>query len=206
MYDLYTLGTPNGWKASIMLEELQLPYDVHRIDITQGDQFKEDFIKINPNSKIPALVDKESQFPIMESVAILMYLGEKHESFLPKDRSEKYKVIQWSIFQAASVGPMFGQFGHFKVYAKEKIDYAINRYQKESLRLMGVIDQQLGKSKFIANDDYSIADIAIWPWLHGYTTYYKESLDKNAFPHLVNWYEQVAQRPAVQKGIQVPSS
>ena len=200
--DLYTLGTPNGHKVSIMLEELGLEYKVHKIDISKGDQFTPEFKAVNPNSKIPALVDGDMK--LMESVAILIYLAEKTGKFLPKEGNARYQTLAWAVFQAAGVGPMFGQFGHFSVYAKEKIPYAIERYQKEALRLMGVMNEQLAHNRYLAGQEYSIADIATWPWVRGYMVFYKASVDPVTFPHLIRWYNEIEKRPAVQKGLQVP--
>lgn len=201
--DLYTLGTPNGQKISIALEELGLPYTVHKIDISKGDQFKPEYLKINPNSKIPALVD--GGHVLFESVAILIYLAEKTGKLLPKDPIGRYQTLAWTIFQTAGVGPMFGQYGHFSVYAKEKIPYAIERYQKEAKRLMGVMDKQLSSNSYLAGGEYTIADIATWPWIHGYQVFYKSVIDEAEFPNLVRWYREIEKRPAVQAGLKVPS-
>lgn len=164
MIDLYTFTTPNGRKASIMLEELGVEYNVHKIDITKNDQFTPEFVAINPNSKIPAIVDTDTGMTVFESGAILMYLAEKTGKLLPTEQKERYQVIEWLMLQMGSVGPMFGQLNHFKKFAPEKIDYAISRYEKETLRLYGVLDTQLSKGEFICRD-YSIADIAIFPWV-----------------------------------------
>ena len=200
--DLYTLGTPNGQKISIALEELGLTYKVHKIDISKGEQHTPEFLKINPNGKIPALVDGE--MVLFESVAILIYLAEKTGKLLPKDPKRRYQTLAWSVFQAAGVGPIFGQFGHFQVYAKEKIPYAIERYANESARLQGVMDKQLSLSSYLACDEYTIADIATWPWVHGFMTFYKQNIDATKFPNLMRWYNEIAQRPAVQRGLKVP--
>jgi GSH-dependent disulfide-bond oxidoreductase len=200
--DLYTLGTPNGQKVSIALEEMGLKYTVHKIDISKGDQFTADYVKVNPNSKIPALVDGEHT--LFESVAIMIYLAEKTGQFLPKDPVARYQTLCWSVFQAAGVGPMFGQFGHFSVYAPEKIPYAIERYRKECDRLMTVLDVQLKSSKYLACDEYTIADMATWPWVRGYQVFYKTSIDAEKFPHLMRWYAEIEKRPAVQRGLKVP--
>ncbi len=164
MIDFYTFTTPNGRKVSIMLEELALPYNVHSIDISKNDQFTPEFIAINPNSKIPAIIDQETGITVFESGAILMYLAEKTGKFLPTATAEKYEVIQWLMFQMGSVGPMFGQLNHFRRYAPEQIPYAIDRYQKETLRLYGVLDRQLADREFVCGE-YSIADMAIYPWV-----------------------------------------
>jgi GSH-dependent disulfide-bond oxidoreductase len=147
MIDLYTFTTPNGRKASIMLEEVKLPYNVHKIDITKNEQFTPEFVSINPNSKIPAIIDQETGINVFESGAILMYLAEKTGKLLPQEQKAKYQVIEWLMFQMASVGPMFGQLNHFKKFAPEKIPYAIARYEKETLRLYGVLDKQLKKKR-----------------------------------------------------------
>ena len=200
--DLYTFGTPNGFKASIALEELGLPYKVHRIDIHKGDQSTPEYIKINPNSKIPALVD--DGFVVFESVAILIYLAEKTGKLMPKDPKGRSEVLQWCLFQAAGVGPMFGQYGHFAVYAREKVPYAIERYGKEVARLLGVLNDRLEKSAYLGGTEYSIADITTWPWIRGYQESYKQTLDESLYPHVARWYKEIAKRPAVQKGLQVP--
>lgn len=200
MIDLYTFTTPNGRKASIMLEEIGLTYNVHKIDITKGDQFTPEFVAINPNSKIPAIVDPDEDMTVFESGAILMYLAEKTNRFLPSDRKKKYQVIEWLMFQMSSVGPMFGQHNHFNRFAPEKISYAIERYKKETLRLYGVLDKQLSQQEYIC-DDYSIADIATFPWV---ATYEFMGLTLDEHPNLKRWLESVQQRPAVQKGMKVP--
>lgn len=200
--DLYTFPTPNGHKVSICLEELGVPYNVKKIDIRSGAQFDPEYLKINPNGKIPALVDGETK--VFESVAILIYLAEKYGKLLPTDPAARISTIQWSLFQAANVGPMFGQFGHFSVYAKERIPYAIERYSNEVNRLFGVMDGRLAKSKYLACDDYTIADIATWPWINTYQTFYKQTMDESKFPNVARWFKEIASRPAVQRGIKVP--
>lgn len=199
MIDLYTFTTPNGRKVSIMLEELALPYNVHSIDISKNDQFTPEFIAINPNSKIPAIIDQETGITVFESGAILMYLAEKTGKFLPTATAEKYEVIQWLMFQMGSVGPMFGQLNHFRRYAPEQIPYAIDRYQKETLRLYGVLDHQLTDREFVCRN-YSIADMAIYPWV---AIYEFQGLTLDAHPHLQRWVNTIAARPAVQKGMKV---
>lgn len=200
MIDLYTFTTPNGRKASIMLEELGLEYNVHKIDITKNDQFTPEFVAINPNSKIPAIVDTDTGMTVFESGAILMYLAEKTGKLLPTEQKERYQVIEWLMLQMGSVGPMFGQLNHFKKFAPEKIDYAISRYEKETLRLYGVLDTQLSKGGFICKD-YSIADIAIFPWV---AIYEFQGLTLEHHPNLLRWVETLQQRPSVQKGMAVP--
>lgn len=200
-FDLYTFTTPNGRKVSIALEELGLAYNVRKIDITKGEQFTPEYIAINPNSKIPALVDRDDNTTIFESGAILLYLAEKTGQFLPSDRQQRFQVIEWLMFQMASVGPMFGQYNHFNHYAPEKIPYAIDRYQKETLRLYGVLDRQLDLGEFICGD-YSIADMATFPWIAAYEFM---GLSLEDYPNLQRWFAAVQQRPAVRKGMTVPS-
>ncbi|MEB3283194.1 MAG: glutathione binding-like protein [Lyngbya sp.] len=199
MIDLYTFTTPNGRKPAIMLEEVGLAYNPIKIDITKGDQFTPEFVAINPNSKIPAIVDKDTGITVFESGAILIYLAEKTGQLLPTDTAQRIKVIEWLMFQMASVGPMFGQLGHFRNYAPEKIPYAIERYEKETLRLFGVLEGELAKQEFIAGE-YSIADIATYPWVAAYE-YLGVTLDNH--PNLKRWVETMKNRPAVQKGMAV---
>lgn len=201
MIDLYTFTTPNGRKASIMLEETGLPYRVHSIDISQGKQFTPEYVEINPNSKIPAIVDQETGITVFESGAILIYLAEKTGQFLPAQPKDRFGVLQWLMLQMGSVGPMFGQLNHFKRYAPEQIPYAIDRYQSETLRLYGVLDRQLAEQEFLAGE-YSIADIATYPWV---AIYEFQGLTLDEHPHLQRWVKTVAARPAVQRGLQVPS-
>lgn len=201
MIDLYTFTTPNGRKASIMLEEVELPYNVHKIDITKNDQFTPEYVAINPNSKIPAIVDRDTDITVFESGAILMYLAEKTGKFLPPDQKKRYLVIEWLMLQMGSVGPMFGQLNHFKKFAPEKIEYAIARYEKETLRLYSVLDSQLKDNEYICGD-YSIADIATYPWV---AVYEFQGLTLDNHPNLKRWVETVQQRPAVQRGMKVPA-
>lgn len=200
MIDLYTFTTPNGRKASVMLEEVGLPYQTHVIDIRKGDQFTPEFVAINPNSKIPAIVDQDTGMAIFESGAILMYLAEKTGKFFPTEQKQRYQVIEWLFFQMASVGPMFGQLNHFRRFAPEQIPYAIDRYEKETLRLYGVLDKQLQDQEFICGE-YSIADIATYPWV---AIYEFQGLTLDQHPNLKRWVETVQQRPAVQRGMAVP--
>ena len=205
MIDLYTWGTPNGRKVSIMLEEVGLPYAVHKIDIGKGDQFKRDFVAINPNSKIPAIVDAEGPdgkpISVFESGAILIYLAEKTGKLLPAAPRAKSEVLQWLMFQMGGVGPMFGQNHHFRRFAPEKIPYGIERYGKETERLYGVMDVRLGKVAHLAGSDYSIADIATYPWVsrHDY-----QEIELAQFPNVKRWFDTLSARPAVQKGMKVP--
>jgi GST-like protein len=201
MIDLYTFRTPNGRKASIALEELGLAYIVHVIDITKNEQFTPDFVAINPNSKIPAIVDQDTGITVFESGAILIYLAEKTGQLLPTATKPRMEVLEWLMFQMASVGPMFGQLNHFKRFAPESIPYAIDRYTQETLRLYGVLDRQLTGKDFICGD-YSIADIATFPWV---AIYEFQGLTLNEHPNLKRWVETLQQRPAVQRGMAVPS-
>ncbi|MBD1895086.1 glutathione binding-like protein [Coleofasciculus sp. FACHB-129] len=200
MIDLYTFTTPNGRKASVMLEEVELPYNVYKIDITKGEQFTSEFVAINPNSKIPAIVDQDTGMTVFESGAILIYLGEKTGKFLPTEQKARFQVLEWLMFQMGGVGPMFGQLNHFKKFAPEKIPYAIERYEKETLRLYGVLDKQLVDREFICNE-YSIADIATFPWV---AIYEFQGLTLDNHPNLKRWFETIQQRPAVQRGMAVP--
>lgn len=202
MIDLYTFTTPNGRKASIMLEEVGLDYTVYTIDITKGEQFSPEFVKINPNSKIPAIVDRDADLTVFESGAILIYLAEKTGKLLATETKQRFQTIEWLMLQMGSIGPMFGQYNHFNKYAKEKIPYAIDRYQTETLRLYDVLNTQLSKTEYISGFDYSIADIAIYPWIAAYR-FMELSLDK--YPAVQRWYETIKQRPAVDRGMKVPS-
>ena len=203
MIDLYTFGTPNGQKISIALEEMNLKYKVHKVDITKGDQHKPEFLAINPNGKIPAIVD--GSVSVFESISILIYLAEKTGRFIPKDPEARRQTLTWCLFQAANIGPMFGQFGHFAVYAKEKIPYAINRYQTEVQRLLRVLDKHLAHNSYLAGEEYTIADMATFPWLRGYEVHYKQTLDAAQHPNLLRWYREIEKRPAVEKGLTVPA-
>jgi len=204
MIDLYTWPTPNGHKIHIMLEECKLPYRVHAVNIGTGDQFQPDFLKISPNNKIPALVDPEGPdgqpISIFESGAMLVYLAAKTGKFMPKGDRAKYEVLQWLMFQMGGVGPMLGQAHHFRIYAPEKIDYAVQRYTNEAKRLYGVMDKRLQTSQWMGGSSYSIADIAIFPWLRSWQN---QGIDWADHPHLKVWFDRIAARPAVQKAVQV---
>ena len=208
MIDVYSWPTPNGHKVHIMLEECGLrlgrDWQVHPINIGQGDQFKPEFLKISPNNKIPALVDTEGPdgkpISLFESGAILLYLAAKTGKFLPKSDRAKFKVLEWLMFQMGGVGPMLGQAHHFRIYAPEKIDYAINRYTNEARRLYGVMDKQLAAHKFIAGNQYSVADIAIFPWLRSWRN---QGIDWADHPRLKDWFDRIAARPAVVRGVAV---
>lgn len=201
MIDLYTFTTPNGRKASIMLEEVGLPYNVHKIDITKGEQFTPEFVAINPNSKIPAIADRDTGITVFESGAILIYLAEKTGKLLPTNDKERFQVLSWLMLQMGSVGPMLGQLNHFKKFAPEKLPYAIERYEKETLRLYSVLDGQLAEREFLCGD-YSIADIATYPWI---VIYEWQGLTLDSYPNLKRWVETVQQRPAVERGMAVPA-
>ena len=200
MIDLYTWTTPNGRKASIALEELGLPYEAHAVDIGKDEQFKPEFLKISPNNRIPAIVDRDNNFSLMESGAILLYLAEKAGRLLPTDKLKRYRVIEWLMWQMGGPGPMFGQVHHFVKYNKGKAPYAEERYLKEARRLYGVLDRRLADHEFVA-DDYSVADIAIWPWVSRFEW---QTIDLNEFSNVKRWYVTIANRPAVRKGYDVP--
>jgi len=208
---LYSLATPNGQKVSIALEEMNIPYDAHLINIMEDDQFTDEYIKISPNSKIPAMVDPDSPdgepLTIMESGAILIYLAEKSGKFLSDNPRIRNETLQWLFFQVAHIGPMFGQFGHFYRYAKESCDhpYPVERYSKEAKRLLTVLDKRLDGQTFLVNDEYSIADIATFPWVGCLDQFYEagEFLGLDEFKHLQQWYERCASRPAAIRGAKV---
>jgi GST-like protein len=203
LIDLYTWPTPNGHKVHIMLEETGLAYTVHPIDIQAGDQFKPEFLKISPNNKIPAIVDSDGPdgkpISLFESGAILVYLAGKTGRFMPQDVRGKYVALQWLMFQMGGVGPMLGQAHHFRLYAPEKIEYAVNRYTNEAKRLYGVMDQRLGEAEYFAGE-YSIADIAIFPWTRSHAN---QGVDLGEYPNVKRWYDAVAARPAVGRGLKV---
>jgi GST-like protein len=208
MIDVYSWPTPNGHKVHIMLEECGLrlgrDWQVHPINIGQGDQFAQDFLKISPNNKIPALVDPQGPggqpINLFESGAILLYLAAKTGKFLPKSDRAKWKVLEWLMFQMGGVGPMLGQAHHFRLYAPEKIEYAVNRYTNEARRLYGVMDRQLAHHEYIAGKQYSVADIAIFPWLRSWQN---QGIDWADHPRLKVWFDTIAARPAVQRGVAV---
>ena len=205
MIDLYTWSTPNGRKVSIMLEELGLEYDTHPINIGKNDQFTPEYIAINPNSKIPAIVDPDGPdgepISIMESGAILIYLAEKTGKLLPASARGRSVALQWLMFQMGGVGPMFGQVHHFLRAAKEPVPYAIERYTKETQRLYGVLNDRLKDREYLA-DEYSVADIATYPWIARYE-WHKTRLED--FPNVKRWFDALSSRPAVQRGMKVPS-
>jgi GST-like protein len=204
MIEVYSWATPNGHKVHIMLEECGLPYRVHPINIGAGDQFKPEFLAISPNNKIPAIVDPDGPdgqpISMFESGAILLYLASKTGKFLPADVRQRYATLEWLMFQMGGVGPMLGQAHHFRIYAPEKIGYAIDRYTNEAKRLYGVMDRRLAKSKYMAGPDYTIADIAIFPWLRSWRN---QGIEWGDYPHLKGWFDEIAGRPAVQRGVEV---
>ncbi len=203
MIDLYTWTTPNGRKVSIMLEELGVDYSVHAIDISKGEQFAPEFLKIAPNNRIPAIVDHDTGIQMMETGAIMLYLAEKYGRFLP-DGDERWAAIEWLMWQMGGVGPMFGQVHHFVKYNPDKSAYASERYSIEARRLYGVLDRRLEGRDYIAGPgpgEYSITDMAIWPWVSRYDW---QQIDLHEFPNARDWYIRIAERPAVQRGYQVP--
>ncbi len=203
MIDLYTWTTPNGRKASILLEELGIDYTVRAIDISKGDQFAPKFLKIAPNNRIPAIVDHDTGVQMMESGAIMLYLAEKYGRFLPEGDA-RWPAVEWLMWQMGGVGPMFGQVHHFVKFNSGKSAYAEERYSKEAKRLYGVLDRRLDGRDYIAGagrGEYSIADMASWPWISRYEW---QQIDLNEFPNVRDWYVRVAERPAVQRGYQVP--
>jgi GSH-dependent disulfide-bond oxidoreductase len=204
MIDVYSWPTPNGHKVHIMLEECGLAYRAIPVNIGAGDQFKPEFLKISPNNKIPAILDPKGPdgkpLSLFESGAILLYLAGKTGRFLPETERGKYEVLQWLMFQMGTVGPMLGQAHHFRLYAPDKVEYAINRYTNEAKRIYGVIDGRLAHAKYLAGSDYSIADIATFPWLRSWE---KQGITLGDYPHLQAWFDRIAERPAVQRGVKV---
>lgn len=204
MIDVYTWPTPNGHKVHIMLEETGLPYNVIPININVGDQFQPDFLKISPNNRMPAIVDPDGPggqpYSLFETGAILIYLAEKTGKFLPQDPAKRFTVLQWLMWQMGGVGPMFGQAHHFRGYAPEQIPYAIDRYTKEAGRLYGVMDRRLGESAYLGGETYSIADIATFPWTRSID---RQGHSFDDFPNVKRWFEEIAARPAVEKGVAV---
>jgi GSH-dependent disulfide-bond oxidoreductase len=201
---VFSWPTPNGHKIHIMLEECGLPYEAIPVNIGTGEQFAPEFLKVSPNNKIPALVDSEGPdgkpIALFESGAIMLYLAAKTGKFLPKSDRQKFEVLQWLMFQMGGVGPMLGQNHHFRLYAPEKIPYAIDRYTNEAKRIYGVMDRRLQVSKFIATNQYSIADMAIFPWLRNWAN---QGMDWADYPTLKAWFDTINARPAVQRGVTV---
>jgi GSH-dependent disulfide-bond oxidoreductase len=204
MIEVYSWATPNGHKIHIMLEECGLAYKAIPVDIGAGEQFAPEFLAISPNNKIPAIVDSDGPdgkpISLFESGAILLYLAAKTGRFLPADTRGRYATLEWLMFQMGSVGPMLGQTHHFRMYAPEKIPYAIDRYSNETKRIYGVLDTRLGKSAFVAGGEYTIADMAIFPWLRSWQN---QGIDFGDFPKVKAWFDGIAARPAVKRGVEV---
>ena len=204
MIDVYSWATPNGHKIHIMLEECKLSYRAHPVDIGKGDQFSPEFLAISPNNKIPAMTDSDGPdgkpISLFESGAMLVYLAGKTGKFLGKTDRERYNTLQWLMFQMGGIGPMLGQCHHFRNYAPEKIEYAINRYTNEAKRLYGVLDRQLAKTPYVAGKNYTIADMAIWPWLRNWKG---QGVDLDEVPNVKRWFAEIEARPAVQRGVKV---
>ncbi|HEX2230025.1 MAG TPA: glutathione binding-like protein [Candidatus Binatia bacterium] len=203
MIELYTWGTPNGKKVSIMLEEIGMAYQAHAVDLSRGDQLKPEYLAINPNNKIPAIIDSDGPdgkpFKLFESGAILLYLAEKSGKLWPADMRQRYTVIQWLMFQMGGVGPMFGQANYF-YRLEEKVPYAIERFHKEARRLYNVLDQQLKREEYLAGE-YSIADIATYPWVGRHDGHH---VKLEEYPNVKRWFDAISKRPAVQRGMEVP--
>jgi GST-like protein len=204
MIEVFTWPTPNGHKVHVMLEECALPYRAIPVNIGAGDQFKPEFLAISPNNKIPAITDPDGPdgkpISLFESGAILIYLASKTGKFLPPGDRARFKMLQWVMFQMGSVGPMLGQAHHFRMYAPEKIPYAIERYTNEAKRLYGVIDRRLAQSRFLGGNEYTIADIATFPWLRSWQN---QGITLSDYPHLEKWFNTIEARPAVQRGVKV---
>jgi GST-like protein len=204
MIEVYSWPTPNGHKVHIMLEECGLPYAVHAVDIGGGEQFKPDFLAISPNNRIPAMVDPDgpdgSPLSLFESGAILLYLAGKTGRFLPAGTADKYRVMQWLMWQMGGFGPMLGQTHHFRIYAPEKVEYAIRRYSNEAARLYGVLDRQLADNEYVAGAEYSIADMAIFPWTRSHKN---QGIELSDFPAVARWIHLMQARPAVRRGLEV---
>ena len=203
MIDLYTWYTPNGRKVSLMLEECGLDYTTHAVNIGKDEQFAPDFLKISPNNKIPAIVDNDNGKSLMESGAILMYLADKTGKFWPQDPDNKWSTVEWLMFQMGGVGPMFGQTHHYSKYNPGKAPYAEERYLNETKRLYGVMNEKLGKTGYLACNEYTIADMAVWPWVARFDW---QTVDLNDFPNVRRWYLDIVERPATRKAWNVPAN
>ena len=199
---LYTYQTPNGHKAAIMLEETGLPYEVHIVDIEQGDQRQPAFLALNPNNKIPVITDPDRSRTVFESGAILTYLAERSGRLLPASADERLTTLQWTLFQAAHLGPTLGQLWNYRIFAAEKIPAVIARFEREAARVYGVLDGVLAGRSHLAGEAYGIADIMTWPWIHAGLVHIGVDLD--ASPNIRRWYDAIAARPAVQRGLRVP--
>ena len=202
MIDLYTWSTPNGRKISIMCEELGIDYKVIPINITKNEQFNDNFLKLSPNNKIPAIYDHEDNISIMESGAILFYLAEKYKKFLPEKKNDRYKLMEWLMFQKSSQGPMLGQAHHFLKFNKGKSHYAETRYKNEAERIYSVMNKRLSISKYLGGEEYTIADIASWPWVARFEWHL---VNLKNFKHVADWYINISNREAVKKGYDIPS-
>ncbi len=206
MIDVFSWPTPNGHKIHIMLEECGLEYRAIPVNIGAGDQFRPEFLRISPNNKIPAITDPQGPdgkpMSLFESGAILVYLAGKTGKFLPAGDRAKYEVLQWLMFQMGTVGPMLGQAHHFRGYAPEKLEYAVNRYSNEAKRIYGVIDRRLAQTRYLGGDEYSIADIATFPWLRSWE---RQGVALDEYPRLKAWFGKIEERPAVQRGLKVPA-
>ncbi|WP_299393166.1 glutathione binding-like protein [Pelagibius sp.] len=202
--ELYSWATPNGHKIHIMLEELGVSYNVHAINIGAGDQFDPEFLKISPNNKMPAIVDPDGPdgkpISVFESGAILIYLANKYGKFFPEEPRARYATLQWLMWQMGGLGPMLGQAHHFRNYAPERIEYAYQRYTNEAKRLYGVMDKRLAEARYLGGEEYSIADIAAWPWTR---TPDRQGVSRDDYPNYKRWFEEIAERPAVQRGVEV---
>ena len=201
MIDLYTWSTPNGRKISIFLEEAGVEYEAHGINLIENDQFNPDFLEISPNNKIPAIRDRDTGISLMESGAILIYLAEKYGQFLPDSGEERLRVLEWLMFQMGGVGPMFGQVHYFVKYNAGKSEFAENRFTNEAQRLYGVLDKRLANNDFLGGAQYSIADIATWPWVSRFEW---QRIDLHGYPNVLDWYVRIAARPGVRRGYHVP--
>ena len=204
MIDFYTWTTPNGRKVAIMLEELGVEYTAHPIDISKGDQFGEEFLKIAPNNRIPAIIDHDTGIAMMETGAIMLYLADRYDRFMPKGESDRWAAIEWLMWQMGGIGPMLGQVHHFVKYNAGKSAYAEERYSNEAKRLYGVLDRRLeGRDYMVGAErgEYTITDMATWPWISRFEW---QEIDLNEFPNVRDWYIRIAERPAVQRGYQVP--
>ncbi|MBL0089077.1 MAG: glutathione S-transferase N-terminal domain-containing protein [Ideonella sp.] len=204
MLEVYSWPTPNGHKVHIMLEECGLKYRAHAVNIGAGEQFAPEFLAISPNNKIPAITDPDGPdglpISLFESGAILLYLAGKTGRFLPASTRAKYEVLQWLMFQMGGVGPMLGQAHHFRIYAPEKLPYAIERYTNEAKRLYSVMNKRLANSRYLGGNEYSIADIAVFPWLRSWKN---QGIEWADHPHLKGWFDEIGARPAVQRGVEV---
>jgi len=203
LIDLYTWFTPNGRKVSLMLEECGLEYTTHAVNIGKDEQFAPDFLKISPNNKIPAILDNDNGKSLMESGAILMYLADKSGKFWPQDPDDKWSTVEWLMFQMGGVGPMFGQCHHFTKYNPGVAPYAEERYLRETRRLYGVMNERLGKTGFLACNEYTIADMAVWPWVARFDW---QTVNLNDFPNVRRWYLEILDRPATRRGWNVPEN